>query len=43
MVHQGTRLPVYSGVLATGGDLVFYGTMDGWFRAADARTILQKT
>jgi alcohol dehydrogenase (cytochrome c) len=31
-------LPVYSGVLATGGDLVFYGTMDGWFRAVDART-----
>jgi PQQ-dependent dehydrogenase (methanol/ethanol family) len=31
-------LPVYSGVLATGGDLVFYGTMDGWFRAADARS-----
>jgi len=29
--------PVYSGVLATGGDLVFYGTMDGWFRALDAR------
>jgi lanthanide-dependent methanol dehydrogenase len=29
--------PVYSGVLATGGDLVFYGTMDGWFRAVDAR------
>ncbi len=28
--------PVYSGVLATGGDLVFYGTMDGWFRAVDA-------
>jgi PQQ-dependent dehydrogenase (methanol/ethanol family) len=32
------RLPVYSGVLATGGDLVFYGTMDGWFRAVDARS-----
>ena len=32
------KLPVYSGVLATGGDLVFYGTMDGWFRAVDART-----
>jgi PQQ-dependent dehydrogenase (methanol/ethanol family) len=32
------HLPVYSGVLATGGDLVFYGTMDGWFRAVDART-----
>jgi PQQ-dependent dehydrogenase (methanol/ethanol family) len=31
-------LPVYSGVLSTGGDLVFYGTMDGWFRAADARS-----
>jgi PQQ-dependent dehydrogenase (methanol/ethanol family) len=32
------KLPVYSGVLATGGDLVFYGTMDGFFRALDART-----
>jgi alcohol dehydrogenase (cytochrome c) len=31
-------LPVYSGVLATGGDVVFYGTMDGWFRALDARS-----
>ncbi|MCA1828730.1 MAG: PQQ-dependent dehydrogenase, methanol/ethanol family [Myxococcales bacterium] len=31
------KLPVYSGVLATGGDVVFYGTMDGWFRAVDAR------
>ena len=30
--------PVYSGVLATGGDLVFYGTMEGWFRAVDAHT-----
>ena len=25
-------------MLATGGDLVFYGTMDGFFRAVDART-----
>ena len=32
------KFPVYSGVLATGGDVVFYGTMDGWFKAADART-----
>ncbi|HJQ99399.1 MAG TPA: methanol/ethanol family PQQ-dependent dehydrogenase [Candidatus Polarisedimenticolaceae bacterium] len=32
------KFPVYSGVLATGGDLVFYGTMDGWFRAVDARS-----
>jgi PQQ-dependent dehydrogenase (methanol/ethanol family) len=30
-------LPVYSGVLVTGGDVVFYGTMDGWFKAVDAR------
>lgn len=33
-----TELPVYSGVLATAGDVVFYGTMDGWFKAIDART-----
>ena len=32
------KLPMYSGVLATAGDLVFYGTMDGWFHAVDART-----
>jgi alcohol dehydrogenase (cytochrome c) len=31
------KLPIYSGVLATGGDLVFYGSMDGWFHAVDAR------
>jgi lanthanide-dependent methanol dehydrogenase len=30
-------LPVWSGTLATGGDVVFYGTMDGWFKAVDAR------
>jgi len=30
-------LPEYSGVLATGGDVVFNGTLDGWFRAIDAR------
>lgn len=37
--------PVYSGVLATGGDLIFYGTMDGWFRAVDAHkgTVLWQT
>jgi lanthanide-dependent methanol dehydrogenase len=32
------KLPLYSGVLATAGDLVFYGHLDGWFIAADART-----
>jgi lanthanide-dependent methanol dehydrogenase len=31
-------LPVWSGTLVTAGDVVFYGTMDGWFKAADART-----
>lgn len=30
-------LPVWSGALVTAGDLVFYGTMDGWFKAVDAR------
>jgi glucose dehydrogenase len=28
----------WSGTLATAGDLVFYGTMDGWFKAVDARS-----
>jgi PQQ-dependent dehydrogenase (methanol/ethanol family) len=31
-------LPVWSGALATAGDVVFYGTMDGWFKAVDARS-----
>lgn len=35
---QDRDLPVYSGVLSTGGDVVFYGTMEGWFRALDAHT-----
>ena len=30
--------PVWSGALATAGDVVFYGTLDGWFKAADATT-----
>jgi alcohol dehydrogenase (cytochrome c) len=29
---------VMSGVLATAADLAFYGTVDGWFRAVNART-----
>jgi PQQ-dependent dehydrogenase (methanol/ethanol family) len=29
--------PVWSGALTTAGDLVFYGTMDGWFKAVNAR------
>jgi glucose dehydrogenase len=31
------RFPVWSGALATAGDIVFYGTMEGWFKAVDAR------
>jgi lanthanide-dependent methanol dehydrogenase len=32
------RFPVWSGVLATAGDVVFYGTMDRWFKAVDAQS-----
>jgi PQQ-dependent dehydrogenase (methanol/ethanol family) len=32
------RFPVWSGALVTGGDVVFYGTMDGLFKALDAKT-----
>ncbi|HKN66118.1 MAG TPA: PQQ-dependent dehydrogenase, methanol/ethanol family [Gemmatimonadaceae bacterium] len=32
------KLLVYSGALVTAGDVVFYGTVDGWFKAIDART-----
>ena len=32
------RFPVWSGVLTTAGELAFYGTMDGWFKAIHART-----
>lgn len=30
--------PIWSGTVVTAGDLVFYGTMDGWFKAVSART-----
>jgi PQQ-dependent dehydrogenase (methanol/ethanol family) len=32
------KFPAWSGVLATATDLIFYGTMDGWFKAVDAKT-----
>ncbi|MBV9496170.1 MAG: PQQ-dependent dehydrogenase, methanol/ethanol family, partial [Acidobacteria bacterium] len=32
------NFPVFSGALATAGDVVFYGTMDGWAKAIDARS-----
>ena len=33
--------PAWSGAVVTAGDVVFYGTMDGWFRALDAKTGMQ--
>jgi lanthanide-dependent methanol dehydrogenase len=32
------EFPVWSGVALTASDLVFYGTMDGWFKAVHAQT-----
>ena len=32
------NFPVWSGTVVTAGNLVFYGTMDGWFKAVDARS-----
>jgi PQQ-dependent dehydrogenase (methanol/ethanol family) len=32
------KFPVWSGALATAGDVVFYGTMDGWFKAVNAKS-----
>jgi lanthanide-dependent methanol dehydrogenase len=32
------KFPVYSGVLATAGDVVFWGALDGYFYATDARS-----
>jgi PQQ-dependent dehydrogenase (methanol/ethanol family) len=34
-IHE--NFPVWSGALATAGDVVFYGTMDGFFKAVDAK------
>jgi PQQ-dependent dehydrogenase (methanol/ethanol family) len=32
------NFPVWSGTVVTGGDLVFYGSMDGWFKAVNAKS-----
>jgi lanthanide-dependent methanol dehydrogenase len=32
------NFPIWSGTVATSGGLVFYGTMEGWFKAVDAYT-----
>ncbi len=31
------NFPVWGGTVVTAGNVVFYGTMDGWFKALDAR------
>src|SRR5205814_4068239 len=30
------KFPVWSGALATAGDVVFFGTLEGWFEAVNA-------
>jgi lanthanide-dependent methanol dehydrogenase len=32
------NFPVWSGTLVTAGNVAFYGTMEGWFKAVDAKT-----
>jgi len=32
------NFPLWSGTLVTAGDVVFYGTLDGWFKAVHARS-----
>ncbi|WP_457589936.1 PQQ-dependent dehydrogenase, methanol/ethanol family [Jiella marina] len=32
------RFPVWSGTVVTAGDVAFYGTMDRWFKAVNAKT-----
>jgi lanthanide-dependent methanol dehydrogenase len=32
------KFPIWSGTIATAGNVVFYGTMEGWFKALNAET-----
>src|SRR6185437_4834018 len=32
------NFPVWSGTLVTAGDIAFYGTMDRWLKAVDAKS-----
>lgn len=32
------QFPVWSGTVVTAGEVAFYGTLDGWFKAVDIRT-----
>ena len=36
--YKKEKFSAWGGVLATASDLVFYGTLDRWFKALDART-----
>ena len=36
--HQGGPLSAWGGALSTAGDVVFYGTMEGWLKAVNAKT-----
>ena len=35
-IHE--NFPVWSGAVVTAGDIAFYGTMDRWFKAVDAKS-----
>jgi alcohol dehydrogenase (cytochrome c) len=35
-IHE--KFPVWSGTVVTAGDVAFYGTMDRWFKAVNAKT-----
>jgi PQQ-dependent dehydrogenase (methanol/ethanol family) len=35
-IHE--NFPVWSGTMVTAGDVAFYGTLDRWFKAVDARS-----
>ena len=37
-IHE--NFPVWTGTLVTAGNVAFYGTMDRWFKAVDARTAI---
>lgn len=36
--YNKEKYAIWSGVLATGSNLIFYGTLDRWFKALDAKT-----
>ena len=38
LAYPEIHLAAYGGALATAGDVVFYGTMEGWLKAVHAKT-----